>query len=64
MTERRDVAYTYQTKPLQTDGALMAVLSLVALGVLQGYFWMPGGELWKTVLLAAGITIGTIAAGW
>ena len=64
VTERRDAAYTYQTKPLQTDGALMAVLGLVALGVLQGYFWMQGGELWKTVLLAAGVTIGTIAAGW
>ena len=63
LTERRDASYTYQTKPLQTDGALMAVLGLVALGVLQGYFWMQGGERWKTVLLGIGVIAGTVAAG-
>ena len=64
VTERRDASYTYQTKPLQTDGALMAVLGLVALGSLQGYFWMQGGELWKTVLLGIGVVAGTVVAGW
>ena len=64
VTERRDASYTYQTKPLQTDGALMAVLGLIALGSLQGYFWMQGGELWKTVLLGIGVVAGTVAAGW
>ena len=64
VTERRDASYTYQTKPLQTDGALMAVLGLIALGSLQGYFWMQGGELWKTILLGIGVVAGTVVAGW
>ena len=63
-TERRDASYTYQTKPLQTDAVLMIVLGLAALGVFQGYFWVQGGETWKTVLLATGVVAGTIAAGW
>ncbi len=46
-TEHRDASYTYQTKPLQTDGVLMIVLGLAALSVFQGYFWMQGGETWK-----------------
>ena len=62
-TERRDASYTYQTKPLQTDGIMMAVLGAAALGVLQGYFWMQDGETWKAVLLATGVVAGTIAAG-
>ena len=63
-TERRDASYTYQTKPLQTDGIMMAVLGAAALGVLQGYFWMQDGETWKTVLLGAGAITGITAAGW
>ncbi len=63
-TERRDASYTYQTKPLQTDAVLMIVLGLAALSVFQGYFWVQGGETWKTVLLAAGVALGTVVAGW
>ena len=63
-TERRDASYTYQTKPLQTDAVLMIVLGLAALGVFQGYFWVQGGETWKAVLLAAGVALGTVVAGW
>ena len=63
-TERRDASYTYQTKPLQTDAVLMIVLGLAALSVFQGYFWVQGGETWKTVLMAAGVALGTIVAGW
>ena len=63
-TERRDASYTYQTKPLQTDAILMIVLGLAALGVFQGYFWVQGGETWKAVLLAAGVALGTVVAGW
>ena len=63
-TERRDASYTYQTKPLQTDAVLMIILGLAALSVFQGYFWVQGGETWKTVLLAAGVALGTVVAGW
>ena len=41
--ERRDPSYTYQTKPLQTDGVTMAVLGLAALAALRGYLWVQGG---------------------
>ena len=63
-TERRDASYTYQTKPLQTDAVLMIVLGLAALSVFQGYFWVQGGETWKAALLAAGVALGTVVAGW
>ena len=63
-TERRDASYTYQTKPLQTDATLMIILGLAALSVFQGYFWVQGGETWKAVLLAAGVALGTVVAGW
>ena len=63
-TERRDASYTYQTKPLQTDAVLMIILGLAALSVFQGYFWVQGGETWKAVLLAAGVALGTVVAGW
>ena len=63
-TEHRDASYTYQTKPLQTDAVLMIVLGLAALSVFQGYFWVQGGETWKAVLLAAGVALGTVVAGW
>ena len=63
-TERRDASYTYQTKPLQTDAILMIILGLAALSVFQGYFWVQGGETWKAVLLAAGVALGTVVAGW
>ena len=63
-TERRDASYTYQTKPLQTDAVLMIILGLAALSVFQDYFWVQGGETWKAVLLAAGVALGTVVAGW
>ena len=63
-TERRDASYTYQTKPLQTDAVLMIILGLAVLSVFQGYFWVQGGETWKAVLLAAGVALGTVVAGW
>ena len=42
--DRRDPAYTYQTKPLQTDGVTMAVLGVAALAVVRGYLWVQAGE--------------------
>ena len=62
--ERRDPSYTYQTKPLQTDGITMAVLGVAALAALKGYLWVQAGETWKAALLGTGIALGLAVAGW
>ena len=62
--ERRDPSYTYQTKPLQTDGVTMAVLGVAALAALKGYLWVQAGETWKAVLLGAGIALALGVGGW
>ena len=62
--ERRDPSYTYQTKPLQTDGVTMAVLGLAALAALRGYLWVQAGETWKAVLMGVGVTAALVAGGW
>ena len=49
--DRRDPSYTYQTRPLQTDGVTMAVLGVAALAALRGYLWVQAGETWKAVLM-------------
>ena len=45
--ERRDPSYTYQTRPLQTDGVTMAVLGVAALAALRCYLWVQAGETWE-----------------
>ena len=62
--ERRDPSYTYQTKPLQTDGVTMAVLGVAALAALRGYLWVQAGETWKAVLMGIGVAAALTAGGW
>ena len=62
--ERRDPSYTYQTRPLQTDGVTMAVLGVAALAALRGYLWVQAGETWKAVLMGAGVTLALAFGGW
>ncbi len=62
--DRRDPAYTYQTKPLQTDGVTMAVLGVAALAALRGYLWVQAGETWKAVLMGAGVALALAVGGW
>ena len=62
--EPREPAYTYQTKPLQTDGITMAVLGVAALAALKGYLWVQAGETWKAALLGTGIALGLAAGGF
>ena len=62
--DRRDPAYTYQTKPLQTDGVTMAVLGVAALAVVRGYLWVQAGETWKAVLMGAGVAFALAVGGW
>ena len=62
--EPRDPSYTYQTKPLQTDGVTMALLGVAALAALRGYMWIQDGEAWKAALLGAGTVLGIAVAGW
>ena len=62
--DRRDPSYTYQTKPLQTDGVTMAVLGVAALAAVRGYLWVQAGETWKTVLMGVAVSAALIAGGW
>ena len=62
--ERRDPSYTYQTKPLQTDGVTMAVLGVAALAALRGYLWVQAGETWKAALMGIGVAAALTASGW
>ena len=62
--ERRDPSYTYQTKPLQTDGVTMAVLGVAALAALKSYLWVQAGETWKAALLGAGVALALGVGGW
>ena len=64
VTESRDPSYTYQTRPLQTDGITMAVLGLGAMAALRGYLWVQAGEAWKAGLLGAGASAGLMLAAW
>ena len=62
--DRRDPSYTYQTRPLQTDGVTMAVLGVAALAALRGYLWVQAGETWKAVLMGVGVATLLTAGGW
>ena len=62
--ERRDPSYTYQTRPLQTDGVTMAVLGVGAVAALRAYLWVQAGETWKAALLGVGVVSGLALAGW
>ena len=62
--DRRDPSYSYQTRPLQTDGVTMAVLGVAALAALRGYLWWQAGETWKALLLGAGVALGLAVGGW
>ena len=62
--EPREPAYTYQTKPLQTDGITMAVLGVAALAAIKGYLWVQAGETWKAALLGTGIALGLAVGGF
>ena len=63
-SEQRDPSYTYQTKPLQTDGVTMAVLGVAALVALKGYLWWRDGEVLKAAALGAGVLAAAALAGW
>ncbi len=60
--ERYEPSYTYQTRPLQTDGVTMAVLGVAALLALRGYLWVQSGETWKAALM--GVAAALAAGGW
>ena len=62
--DRRDPFYTYQTRPLQTDGVTMAVLGVAALAALKGYLWVQAGETWKAALMGIGVAAALAAGGW
>ena len=62
--ERREPSYTYQTRPLQTDGVTLAVLGVAALAAVRGYLWVQAGEAWKTVLMGAGMAVALAVGGW
>ena len=62
--QRPDPSYTYQTRPLQTDGVTLAVLGVAALAALKGYLWVQDGEILKAALLGAGSALGLTVAGW
>ena len=62
--DRRDPAYTYQTKPLQLDGVTMAVLGVAALAAVKGYLWVQAGEAWKAVLMGVCVAAALAAGGW
>ena len=62
--DRREGSYTYQTRPLQTDGVTMAVLGVAALAALRGYLWVQAGETWKAVLVGTGIALALAVGGW
>ena len=62
--DRREGSYTYQTRPLQTDGVTMAVLGVAALAALRGYLWVQAGETWKAALMGAGIAVALAVGGW
>ena len=62
--DRRDPSYTYQTRPLQTDGVTMAVLGVAALAALRGYLWVQAGETWKAVLMGVGVATLLTVGGW
>ncbi len=61
---RDDPAYTYQTKPLHTDGVTMAVIGVVALAAYRGYLWMQAGDTWTAIGLGLGVVGGAALAGW
>ena len=44
------------------EGLKMAVLGLVGLAAMKGYFWVRDGETWKAVLLGLGV-LGVLAVG-
>ena len=62
--DRREGSYTYQTRPLQTDGVTLAVLGVAALAALRGYLWVQAGETWKAALMGAGIAVALAVGGW
>ena len=62
--EPRDPSYTYQTRPLQTDGITMAVLGVGALAAVRGYLWVQAGETWKAALLGGGMAVALVVGGW
>ncbi len=62
--DRRDPSYSYQTRPLQTDGVTMAVLGVAALAALRGYLWVQAGETWKAVLMGLGVAFALAVGGW
>ncbi len=62
--ERNEPSYTYQTRPLQTDGVTMAVLGVAALAALKGYLWVQAGETWKAVVMGIAVATGLAAGGW
>ncbi len=61
---RQDPAYTYQTKPLHTDGVTMAVLGVVALAAFRGYLWVQAGETGTAVAVGAGVVAGLALTSW
>jgi len=62
--DRRDPSYSYQTRPLQTDGVTMAVLGVAALAALKGYLWVQAGETWKAALMGVAVAAALAAGGW
>ena len=62
--DRSDPSYTYQTRPLQTDGVTMAVLGVAVLAAVRGYLWVQAGETWKAALMGAGIAVSLAVGGW
>ena len=64
MEDRRDPAYTYQTRPLQMDGVTMPVLGVAALDAVRGYLWVQAGETWKAVLMGMCIAAALADVGW
>ena len=57
-------SYDAEAQIHRTDGVTMAILGVIALVGLRGYFWVQSGETWKAVLLGVGVVTLAALAGW
>ncbi len=62
--ERAAYSQDPQVEATRYDAKHLMALGVLALPVLQGYFWVRQGETWKAVLLGIGVAAALAFAGW